>query len=65
MKENKSMLAICMGVIIIIVDLYWTYTSYSDSTSLALGLIILVASLVWIGLDWNMSMKPTPMTAAK
>jgi hypothetical protein len=51
---SKSDLALAMGVIIIISDLYWIYTSYQDLTWLALGVIIFVASVVWIWLDFSL-----------
>lgn len=55
MKSNlKSMLALLMGVIILVADLYWTYTSYYDFSWLALGVIILVADLIWMYLDWSL-----------
>ncbi|MEM3227701.1 MAG: hypothetical protein QXR58_01290 [Candidatus Micrarchaeaceae archaeon] len=46
-----SNLAIVMGIVVILADLYWTYTSYSVPEWLALGLIILVASIVWLIAD--------------
>ncbi|MDE1856884.1 MAG: hypothetical protein KGH98_02240 [Candidatus Micrarchaeota archaeon] len=55
MKSNtKSMLALLMGVIILVADIYWTYTSYYDKLWLALGAIILVADLIWLYLDWSL-----------
>jgi hypothetical protein len=48
-----------MGVIIIVSDLYWTYTSYQDVTWLALGVIILLASIVWIALDFSLARSPS------
>lgn len=55
MKRNaKSILALLMGVIILIADLYWTYTSYYDTLWLVLGVIILIADLIWLGLDWSL-----------
>ncbi len=51
---SKSTLSIVMGVIIIVADLYWTYTSYPDLTWVALGVIILLASVVWIWLDLSL-----------
>ena len=63
--ETKSTLAMAMGIIIIIADLYWIYTSYQDPTWLALGIIILIASLVWIGLDWSLSRQARPAAVVK
>jgi hypothetical protein len=55
MKNNlKSKLAMLMGVVILVADLYWTYTSYFNSVWLALGVIILVADLVWLYLDYEL-----------
>ena len=50
----KSWLAILMGVIILVADLYWTYTSSYDMTWLALGVVIFVADIIWIYLDYRM-----------
>jgi hypothetical protein len=50
----KTKLAILMGIIIIIADLYWTYTSYQTPIWLYLGVIILVASMIWIAIDLNL-----------
>ncbi len=50
----KSNIAILMGIIIIASDVEWTYTSYQDPTWLALGVIILLASIIWIGLDFSL-----------
>jgi hypothetical protein len=58
MKGNaKSMLAMLMGVIILVADIYWTYTSSYDMTWVALGVIILVADLVWMYLDYSLMKK--------
>ncbi len=48
MKHNVSIAA---GVIIIVADLYWTYTSYYDTLWLALGVIIFLASVIWLWAD--------------
>jgi hypothetical protein len=42
-----------MGVIILVADLYWTYTSYTYLPWLALGMIILVADLIWLAIDFS------------
>jgi hypothetical protein len=44
-------LAILMGIIIVVSDLYWTYTSYTYTPWLVLGIIIFAASVFWIYLD--------------
>jgi membrane protein YdbS with pleckstrin-like domain len=49
-KRRRS-LPISLGLIIVVADLYWTYTSYPDALWLALGIIILAATLLWIYLD--------------
>lgn len=49
--KARRNLALLMGLIIIVADLYWTYTSYTDPLWLALGIVILVASVIWIYLD--------------
>jgi hypothetical protein len=56
MQNNmmKSQIGLLMGVIIAIADLYWTYTSYTDSLWLSLGAIIFVADLVWIAMDFSL-----------
>jgi len=50
----KSWLAILMGVIVLVADLCWTYTSYYDATWLVLGAIIFIADIIWIGLDYSL-----------
>jgi|GEM_PF-1129053 hypothetical protein len=58
MKGNtKSMIAILMGVIIAIADIYWTYTSYYDVVWVALGVIILIADVIWMYIDWSFMKK--------
>ncbi|MGC8478956.1 MAG: hypothetical protein ACP5NE_03465 [Candidatus Micrarchaeia archaeon] len=52
-----SNLAIAMGVIVILADLYWTAVSYAVPLWLALGLIILVASVIWLIADIKMRGK--------
>jgi hypothetical protein len=56
MQNNmmKSQIGLLMGAIIAIADLYWTYTSYTDSLWLTLGAIIFVADLVWIAMDLSL-----------
>jgi hypothetical protein len=55
-SKGKSKLGILMGIVIIVADLYWTYTSYQTPIWLYLGVIILVASVIWIAIDVNLSM---------
>jgi hypothetical protein len=47
----KGNIAILMGVIIGLVDIYWTYTSYQDPLWLYLGVIIFIADLIWLWID--------------
>ncbi len=49
----RSLIAVLMGIVILIADLYWTYTSYTDPTWLALGVIIAVADLIWLAIDFS------------
>ena len=53
MTDKKSRIAIVMGLIILIADLYWTYTSYTYLVWLALGVIIAVADLIWLAIDFS------------
>lgn len=55
--KTKSYLAILMGIIIILADLWWTWTSYTYLPWLAAGVIIFVASVVWIYLDYDLMKK--------
>ena len=56
-NEAKSKLAILMGIVILIADLYWTYTSYYDAVWLALGIIIFIADIIWLYLDYDLMKK--------
>ena len=53
MASTKSWIAVLMGIVILVADLYWTYTSYPDATWTALGAIILVADLIWLTIDYS------------
>jgi hypothetical protein len=58
MKGNtRSNISILMGIVIAIADIYWTWTSYYDSTWLALGIIILIADIIWLYIDWSFTRK--------
>jgi hypothetical protein len=58
MKSNtRSNISILMGILIAIADIYWTWTSYYDSTWLALGIIILIADIIWLCIDWSFTRK--------
>ena len=62
-SKSMSYLAILMGIIILIADLYWLFVpvsgfySYQASPWLAAGVVILVADLVWLGLDYALMKK--------
>jgi membrane protein YdbS with pleckstrin-like domain len=49
--RRRRSLPISLGLVIVVADLYWTYTSYPDPLWLALGIVILAASLIWIYVD--------------
>jgi len=57
MSNAKSYLAISMGIIILLADLWWTWTSYTYLPWLVAGVIIGVASAIWIGLDYDLMKK--------
>ncbi len=50
----KSWIAILMGIVILVADLYWTYTSYYDMTWLVLGVVIALADIIWLLMDWRL-----------
>ena len=52
-KSTKSMLAMLMGIIILVADIYWIYTSGGYALWIALGVVIFIATLVWLYLDWD------------
>jgi hypothetical protein len=47
-------LAILMGIVIAVADVYWTYTSSYDMLWVALGVIIFIADMIWLYIDWGM-----------
>ena len=53
----KGTIAVLMGVIIALADVYWTYTSSYDVTWVALGVIIFVADIVWLWIDISFMKK--------
>jgi hypothetical protein len=56
--STKSKLAILMGIIIGIADIYWAYTSYYYVSWLMLAIIIFIADLIWLWIDMSfMKMK--------
>jgi len=59
MNNMKSYLAILMGVIIILADVYWLVVgaSYKYAPWLIAGIVIFVASVIWIYLDYDLMKK--------
>jgi hypothetical protein len=55
-ERSKGMIAVLMGIVIAVLDLYWIYISYSGyySAPTILGVIILAADLVWLWIDWDL-----------
>jgi hypothetical protein len=53
-SKSKSYLAITMGIVIILADIYWLTDSYTVPHWLVAGVIIFVASLVWIWVDYDL-----------
>jgi len=54
-----SYLAMLMGIIILVADIYWLMVgaSYTYTPWLAAGIVIFVADLVWLGLDYGLMKK--------
>lgn len=54
--KMKSYVAISMGVVIILADIYWLLvgSSYTYVPWLAAGIIIFVASVIWIYVDYDL-----------
>ncbi len=57
--RTKSMIAILMGIIIILADVYWLLvgSSYTYAPWLVAGVVIFVASLIWIYIDYDFMKK--------
>jgi hypothetical protein len=61
--KAKSILAILMGIVIIVMDIFWLvypisgYYSYQALPWLAAGIVILIASIIWIVLDFSLMEK--------
>jgi hypothetical protein len=61
--KAKSILAILMGVVIIIMDIFWLvypvsgFYSYQVFPWLDAGIVILIASIIWIVLDFSLMEK--------
>lgn len=58
-SKSKSYLGIAMGIVILLADVYWLVvgSSYTYGPWLAAGIIIFVASLVWIWVDYDLMKK--------
>lgn len=62
-SKVKSYLAILMGIVIIVMDIFWLvypvegFYSYQAVPWLAAAIVILVASIVWIVLDFSLMEK--------
>ena len=54
--RTKSYLAILMGIIIILADIYWLIVgnSYQYLPWLAAAIVIFIASIIWIILDYTL-----------
>lgn len=57
MSKMKSWLAIVLGVIIAILDLWWTYESMGYQPWETVGIVIFVATIIWIYLDYDLMRK--------
>lgn len=53
-NRSKSMLAILLGILIIVADIYWIYINPQE---IVLGAIIFLASVIWIVLDYMLMRK--------
>ena len=56
-SNTKSKIAVLLGIVIAIADIYWIYTSYYYLLWVALGIIILAADIVWLFIDWSFMKK--------
>jgi len=56
MNKAKSYLAIGMGIVIILADIFWLLVgdSYTYAPWLIAGIIIFVASVIWIYIDYDL-----------
>jgi len=59
MSKAKSYLAIGMGIVIILADIFWLLVgeSYTYAPWLIAGIIIFVASVIWIYIDYDLMKK--------
>jgi hypothetical protein len=58
-SKAKSYAAIVLGIIIILADIYWLMVgaSYTYTPWLAAGIIIFVAAVAWIWIDYDLMKK--------
>jgi len=58
-SKLKSYLAIAMGIVILLADVYWLVvgSSYTYPPWLAAGIIIFVADLAWLWVDYDLMKK--------
>jgi len=58
-SKSKSYLAIAMGIVILLADIYWLLvgSSYTYAPWLAAGIIIFVADLIWLWIDYGLMKK--------
>ena len=58
-SKAESYAAIVLGIIIILADIYWLLVgaSYAYPPWLAAGIVIFVAALVWIWIDYDLMKK--------
>ncbi len=51
--DTKHTVSWITGIIVVVLDLYWTYIAFSAGAAVpeALGIIIFLAALVWLWAD--------------
>jgi len=59
MSKVESYLAVVLGIVIITADIFWLLIgeSYTYAPWLIAGIIIFVASVIWIFLEFNLMKK--------
>ena len=57
MSNTKGYIAVLLGIIIGLADIYWTYTSYQVPLWLWLGVIIFIADIIWLWIDISFMKK--------
>ena len=58
-SKAESYAAIVLGIVIILADIFWLLVgaSYTYAPWLAAGIVIFVAALVWIWIDYDLMKK--------